>query len=323
MWWWGFAEKKEKEKSKWHCAQIDRKDASETVFNAIRIGYRHIDSACDYGNEREVGEGIQRALEMGICKREELWITSKIWMTYHAPAHVEAALEKTLSDLKLEYLDLWMVHFPFSLEFVPFEVRYPPEWTHDGKKGTGLRLSHVPLIDTWGAMTKMQEQGRVKALGVCNMSSGFLMDFMNNCTARGFALPKVLQVELHPYLVQPHLVRFAQSRGLVVVGFSPLGAGSYGLDGESVMKEPLVLTIAAEKKCSAAQVILAWARQRGVIPIVKSTHMERLNENFASQSVELLPEQVAAISSLDKNRRFNDPAVFCENDFGTHCPIYQ
>ena len=103
----------------------------DTVYAAIKCGYRHLDAACDYGNEAEVGRGIQRALTDGICTREDLWVTSKLWNTYHHPDHVGPAIDRTLNDLQLDYLDLYLIHFPIALEFVPFETRYPPEWFFD------------------------------------------------------------------------------------------------------------------------------------------------------------------------------------------------
>jgi len=107
--------------------KIDKPKTAEVVCNAIEIGYRHLDSAADYGNEKEAGQGIADAIDKGLCSREELWVTSKLWNTYHQPQHVQAACEKTLSDMKLDYLDLYLIHFPISLKYVDIESRYPPE----------------------------------------------------------------------------------------------------------------------------------------------------------------------------------------------------
>ena len=120
------------------------KDACDrVVYDAIQTGYRCLDSACDYGNEKEVGKGIKRAIDDGVVKRDQLWVTSKLWNTYHRKEHVKAACLKTLSDLGLEYLDLYLIHFPIALKFVPFEERYPPEWNHTDKPG--MVEDNVPM----------------------------------------------------------------------------------------------------------------------------------------------------------------------------------
>src|SRR5688500_15785486 len=111
--------------------KVPKPAAAELVEQAIRTGYRHLDCACDYGNEAEAGAGIRAALSSSLCTRDELWVTSKLWNTYHAPEHVRPAVERSLNDLRLDYLDLYLVHFPIALRFVPFDVRYPPEWFFD------------------------------------------------------------------------------------------------------------------------------------------------------------------------------------------------
>src|SRR5581483_1844259 len=122
--------------------KVAKPDAAGLVREAVRIGYRHLDSACDYGNEAEVGEGLRAALDAGLCRREDLWVTSKLWNTYHAREHVRPAVERTLRDLRLDYLDLYLIHFPIAQEFVPFAERYPPGWFRDpGAPRPGMRLA--------------------------------------------------------------------------------------------------------------------------------------------------------------------------------------
>lgn len=113
------------------CWKVPKDVLPECAYQAIKAGYRLFDEACDYGNEKECGQGIKRAIDEGLVKREDLWITSKLWNTYHRKEHVKAACKKSLEDLGLEYLDLYLIHFPIPLKFVPFETRYPPEWSHD------------------------------------------------------------------------------------------------------------------------------------------------------------------------------------------------
>ena len=132
--------------------KIDKPDTANLVHAAVEAGYRHLDSAADYGNEKEAGEGIKSALAAGLCQREELWVTSKLWNTYHRPEHVRAACEKTLSDLGLDYLDLYLIHFPIALKFVDFDERYPPEWFFDpDAEAPRMEIDPVPLHQTWAA----------------------------------------------------------------------------------------------------------------------------------------------------------------------------
>src|SRR5581483_11171050 len=119
--------------------KVAKPDAAGLVREAVRIGYRHLDSACDYGNEAEVGEGLRAALDAGLCRREDLWVTSKLWNTYHARQHVRPAVERSLRDLGLDYLDLYLVHFPIAQAFVPFEERYPPGWSRTSASATTAR----------------------------------------------------------------------------------------------------------------------------------------------------------------------------------------
>ncbi|MCA9438334.1 MAG: aldo/keto reductase, partial [Candidatus Omnitrophica bacterium] len=149
--------------------KIGRQAAADVVEQAIEIGYRHLDSACDYGNEAEVGEGIKRSLDSGAVKREDLWVTSKLWNTYHRAEHVRPALERTLSDLKLDYLDLYLIHFPIAQKFVPFEKRYPPDWFFDPEAANPrIELDPVPVQETWRAMEQLVTEGLVREIGVCN-----------------------------------------------------------------------------------------------------------------------------------------------------------
>lgn len=304
--------------------KIDKPDTACLVHAAIEAGYRHLDSAADYGNEKEAGEGIKSALAAGLCQREDLWVTSKLWNTYHRPEHVRAACEKALSDLGLDYLDLYLIHFPIALKFVDFDVRYPPEWFFDpDAEAPRMKIDPVPLHQTWAAMEDLKESGLVKHIGVCNYNSALLHDLMAYAKQK----PEVLQVEAHPYLTQERLIKLAQDYGMTVTAFSPLGALSYvsldmATENESVLETDAVKTAAARLGKTPAQVVLRWGVQRGTAIIPKTARKERLKENLALFDFELSAEEMQAISALNSNRRFNDPAVFCEAAFNTFYPIY-
>uniref|UniRef100_A0A7S1KWA2 NADP-dependent oxidoreductase domain-containing protein n=1 Tax=Alexandrium catenella TaxID=2925 RepID=A0A7S1KWA2_ALECA len=304
--------------------KLSPQDVAATVEEAIKVGYRHIDCACDYGNESLVGQGIRAAIAAGVCSRADLWVTSKLWNTYHREEHVQAACRRTLTDLGLDYLDLYLVHFPIPLKFVPFEMRYPPEWIHDpSAENPRMELDEgVSVDETWGAMECLVDEGLVRNIGVAN----FRVQLLQHLRRVARIQPQVNQVELHPFLAQDQLVRYCAEVGVAVTGFSPLGAGSYvelnaAAAEDSVLLRPEVKAIAKQHERTPAQVVLRWATQRGYSVVPKSSSVVRLRENLSIFDFELSTEEVAAISHLDCGRRFNDPGVFCVG-MGAFYPIF-
>ena len=300
--------------------KVPKEACAQVCYDAIKAGYRRLDCACDYGNEVECGQGIARAIADGLCSREDLFITSKLWNTYHNPEHVPLALQKTLSDLNLTFIDEYLIHFPISMEYVPIDVKYPPEWTNlDGK------MVVVPndMGATWKAMEALVDEGLVRTIGVCNFSTQLLRQLLSICRIR----PSTLQVELHPHNTQDRLVRFARTAGLRVTAFSVLGASSYlelnmaGSD-EVLLSDPIVLGIAKTKCKSPAQILLRWALQRNTLPLCKTSTIERMHENRNVFDFYLCGTEMGLINALNKNRRYNDPGAFCEPGMGTFCPIY-
>ncbi len=304
--------------------KISTESVAETVYQAIAAGYRHLDSASDYSNEKQVGEGIARALADGLCQRGDLWITSKLWNTYHRREHVEAACRKSLDDLGLDYLDLYLVHFPIALAYIDFDDRYPPEWFYDPSAAQPeMQLDRVPLSETWGAMEQLVEGGLARQIGVCNYTASLLHDLMSYARIK----PAMLQIESHPYLTQEALLRTAVGYDIAVTAFSPLGALSYveldaAIPADSVLGEPVVIAAAKRADVSAAQVVLRWGVQRGTAVIPKTSQPKRLAENLALAGLVLSDAEMAQISALNRNRRFNDPGIFCEQAFNTFHSIY-
>lgn len=304
--------------------KLDQPETADIIVNGVKSGYRHLDSAADYGNEIQVGEGIKQSLSQGICRREDLWVTSKLWNTFHRPEHVLPACEKSLRDLSTDYIDLYLIHFPISLKYVAFDKRYPPEWIYDPTaENPRMHIDPVPLSETWHAMEGLVERGLVKEIGVCNYNSGLLHDLMAYASIK----PAMLQIESHPFLTQEKLIKTAKNYGIAVTCFSPLGALSYmelemADQNESVLNENAVKVAAKRLNRTPAQVVLRWGLQRGTAVIPKTSKKERLIENQSLFDFELSNQEMSDISNLNVDRRFNDPGVFCESAFNTFFPIY-
>lgn len=293
----------------------------EDVYNAIVAGYRRFDSACDYGNEVLTGRGIRRAIADGIVTREDLYITTKLWNTYHHPDHVPQALERCLQDLGLEYVDEFLIHFPISMEFVPFEQKYPPEWTNMNGE---MVLVKNDITATWKAMEGCVVSSKTRFIGLSNFNCQHIRQVLSIATIR----PTSLQIECHPHLSQKKLIRLARESGIRVTAFSPLGGTSYiSLDmattSDLLFENPVVAEIAKRHNKTVAQIMLRWSVQNNLLPISKSGNLGRMKENRSLFDFYLTKDEHTAIDNLNKNRRYNDPGQFCEPGMGTFCPIYE
>lgn len=305
--------------------KIPNEETSAVVYDALKLGWRHLDCACDYGNETEVGEGMAQAIGDGVCQRDDVWVTSKLWNTYHDPKHVRQACERSLRDLQLDELDLYLVHFPIALDFVPFDLRYPPGWFHDPEADHPvMKPVQVSYAETWGAMEELVRSGLVKRIGVSNVGASMIRDLLPYAKTR----PSVLQIELHPSLTQDKLLQYCRQERVAVTAFSPMGAPSYLSLGmaqpdESVMDSKEVREAASQHDRTPAQVLLRWGVQRGTAVIPKTSNRERLRENLGLFDFRLSEDEMNSISALNRNRRFNDPGDFCETAFNTFFPIYE
>jgi alcohol dehydrogenase (NADP+) len=268
------------------------------VREAIRLGYRHIDCASVYANEPEVGEAIRGAIEAGEVKREELWITSKLWCNAHGRDNVEPALRRTLADLGLDWLDLYLIHWPVPIR---------PGVAFPSSGDDLLPPEQVPLHSTWEGMEAALQAGLSRHIGVSNFSSRKLHDLIAHCRLR----PEVNQVERHPLLQQTALMADCTAAGVHVTAYSPLGSGDRpaalkGANEPVLLENPVIGAIAAEHGCSPAQVLIAWQLQSGISTIPKSVSAARLRENLAAAAIELTAADLERIGELDQHLRLVD-----------------
>ena len=270
----------------------------KAIRKAIEIGYRHIDCAKRYNNEAEIGQALNDAIKAGDVKREELWITSKLWNNAHKKEHVEENLRSTLSDLHLDYIDLYLIHWPVALK---------PNVVFPSDSSGFLSLEEVPLIETWSGMEDCKDKELARHIGVSNFSQVKIESLL----AKARLPIEANQIELHPFLQQQDLVDYCQGKNILVTGFSPLGsmdrpARLKAEDEPILLEHPVINSIAQSKGCTPAQVLINWALNRGTSVIPKSSNPKRLQENFDAQQINLTEEEMTAVAKLDKHYRYID-----------------
>lgn len=277
------------------------------VYDAVRLalqaGYRHLDCAATYGNEAEVGRAIEDGINAGEITRDELWVTSKLRNDSHRPEHVQPALQQSLADLRLEYLDLYLIHWPIAF-------RHGVSFPESGDEF--LTLDEVPLEATWEAMQQLKEQGLTRQIGVSNMGPRRI-----SALAESGETPMVNQVECHPHLQQRELLKFCDEQGIAVTAYSPLGSPGRQHrkeDEPPLLEHRVIRNIADELGATPAQVLIAWAVARNTAVIPKSVTPRYIEENFAAQKFELEDDQMEAIAEMDKGYRYLDGEFFARGD---------
>lgn len=278
----------------WHA---NKDKVGEMLRVAIEdLGYRHIDCAFIYQNEKEIGEALAQIFARGKVKREDLFITSKLWMTSFDPSRVEEACKHTLQDLQLDYLDLYLAHWGVAFE-------YTTEHEPLDKDGY-VKTANIPFQQTWKAMEQLVEKGLVKSLGVANFTVMMLTDVLSYANIK----PAMNQVELHPYLAQKELVEYCAHLGIHVTAYSPLGSPGGAKGGDPILLEDQTVNeIAKAHTKTPAQILLRWGIQRGTCVIPKSMHAERLKENIDVFDFELNETEMKKLNALNINYRFVNP----------------
>ncbi len=283
-------------------------EVAAAVLGAVAVGYRHIDCATVYGNEREIGQSLRAILAGGIA-REELWITSKLWNDKHAPADVIPTCRQSLQDLGLDYLDMYLVHWPFP-------NHHDPGVDVHARSNTARAYYPEEFLATWREMEKLVDLGLVRHIGTSNMTIPKLEPLLRDARIK----PAVNEMEHHPHFQQPALFAYLQAHGIAPVGFSPLGSPNRPdrdktPDDTVDMDDPVIREIATRLGVHPAAVCIKWAITRGATPIPFSTKRANYLSNLrAAAGPPLGDADMAAIAAIDKNCRLIKGQVFLWKD---------
>jgi aldehyde reductase len=257
--------------------------------DALDAGFRHFDCAERYRNEREVGDALQAGLAADGIARENIFVTTKLWNSNHRPERVEPAFEASLHRLGIEYLDLYLIHTPYA--FQPGNEQDPRD-----QNGNVIYDNGVTLLDTWRAMESLVDRGRCRAIGLSDISLNEVMPIYESARIK----PAVVQVESHPYLPETELLEFCKEKGVVFLAFAPLGHGMR----PGLLEDPVISAIATRVGKTPAQVLLAWAVQRGTALLTTPKSAARARENF---DISALPEDALnEINRIQTRQRLNE-----------------
>lgn len=248
--------------------------------DALAAGFRHFDCAERYLNEREVGEALQAGLALVKLKREDIFVTTKLWNTNHRPERVEPAFEASRKRLRLDFLDLYLIHTPFAFRA---GVNQDPR----DQNGNVIYDKEVTLQDTWGAMETLVDHGKCRAIGLSDITLKELLPLYESARIK----PSVVQVESHPYLPETELLKFCIQKGIVLLAFAPLGHGMH----PGLLEDPVILSIAKQVGKTPAQVLLAWAIQRGTAVLTTPKTASRAKENF-----DIAPLPIEAFNEINR-----------------------
>jgi alcohol dehydrogenase (NADP+) len=267
----------------------DAATTTSATRDALEAGYRHVDCAERYRNEREVGEGLRVGLAAGGVAREDIFVTTKLWNSNHRPERVEPAFEASLGKLGLDYLDLYLIHTPFA--FQPGDEQDPRD-----ENGDVIYDKGVTLLDTWRAMEDLVDHGKCRAIGLSDITLNGLRPLYESARIK----PAVVEVEAHPYLPETELLEFCKEKGVVFLAFAPLGHGIR----PGPLEDPVISQIAARIGKTPAQVLLAWALQRGGALLTTPKTAARARENF---DISALPaDAFDEINRIQTRQRFNE-----------------
>lgn len=279
-------------------------EIGEAVVGAIGVGYRNVDCAEVYGNEREIGEALRAVFAAGI-RREDLFIASKLWNNHHAPADVFPACRRSLADLGLEYLDMYLVHWPFP-------NHHDPGVDLHARSNTARPYIHDEYMATWRQMEALVDAGLTRHIGSSNMTIPKLRLLLRDARIR----PAVEEIELHPHFQQPELFAFLLENGIQPVGYSPIGSPARPERDRTPedtvdIEDPVIVAIAERLGVHPAVVCLKWAVQRGQVPIPMSTKRRNYLANLRATVSEPLTEaDMAAIAGIDRGSRLIKGHVF-------------